>query len=213
MKKKLMNGYKIKIVLISSPRSGSSYLRTKIDGSNAIFGEVLLKGSQDPLAKQLRKFYVKDIWTVINDSKLLPSDVPGEPSNKGEIVSNFIGLKLMAIDFFNKNFLKSFMLFLKADLLVFTIPKSPFKQIKSLAKIRSGGYAHYYVDEKKINQNSNLSNKNLILSFAIISANLFMQIIIFFVSKILLKRIVLAKQTNFSPAQIKIKNFIDKAIG
>lgn len=205
---------KLRIVVLATPRSGSSYLRTRIDGSRPIFGELLLKTSDDPLTASLRRVRPSEAWPLLATENRKPSDTPGAGSQSGPNRAPFVGLKIMASEFFNRNARMALSMLRDSDVIVVVTPLSLRKQIKSLYKIRQGGYAHYYVAGDKMAAPSKLAAapdfRALLKCIAVICANRTMLSAIHLYARFLRPKIVVAAQRDFKPAQKELMTFINE---
>jgi hypothetical protein len=205
---------KIKIVLLASPRSGSSYLRSKIDGSTPIYGELLLKKSKDPISHVLQNVNPKQGWKSLLDSNRAPSITPGEKSLSVAINSDIVGLKIMGADFLLKNRNIAFRLFQEANIVVFIKPISFRRQVISLLNIRMGGVAHHYLnDTTKRKYLSESKRKLQLLQYAYCFINILVNRIICrilqHIAKIMRKNVIIADQRCFSEAQSEIALLIN----
>lgn len=206
---------KFRILIVASPRSGSSYLRSSIDGTNPIFGEILLKTSTDPLSLELLTVEPRLLWDYLSTCDRSPSVVPGNPSVAGRNFGHFVGVKVMGSEFFGRNFKRVLYLFLGADLIVFIRPVSFFRQIQSLYKIRMGGYAHYYVQGEKVrDQHHNGSrvfdHKAYLKSFMVILVNRIACIMINALALGLGKQSLLAHQNDLETTQRAVRELSRK---
>lgn len=210
-----MSPPKFRILIVASPRSGSSYLRSSVDGTNPIFGEILLKTSTDPLSLQLLNVEPRSLWDYLSTCDRSPSAVPGEPSMAGRNFGHVVGVKVMGAEFLGRNYKRALHLFLGADLIVFIWPVSFFRQVWSLYRIRMGGSAHYYVQgEKGRDQHRHGSQafvpRAFLKSFLVILANRIACILLDALARGLGKQRLLAHQSQLVSAQRSVRELSRK---
>ena len=189
----------IKVLVIATPRSGSSSLISNIDGhGSAIFGEILLPSFDQYFVNSLIaskhpfEFLLKVGWR--------PSTIPGvaaEPLTQYEqFDERFIGFKVMALHVI-KYPLLSIRSIINCDYIIFIRPCSFIRQIKSLARINDGQDPHYYANGSQNSTPKQVKFRSYIRSFIIISANnillfLFRQLLQLFYGE----RVITGAQSN-----------------
>lgn len=200
----------INVLVLSTPRSGSSALISNIDGcGEAIFGELLLTTSPSKLRSKLLSNL--NPFEVLKCCDYVPSNIPGVAAvrnTSGDMVflQRFVGFKIMAY-----HALKNITFFIRcvkcSHVIVVLKPLSIRRQIISLAKIRAGNHAHYYV--KKLSNDIGIkpSLGHIFVSFFVIFINnslLFLNIAI--LKLFLHKKVVVGSQRD-------LKKLTDKILG
>jgi hypothetical protein len=143
----------INVLVVATPRSGSSALISDLDGQgDAIFGELLLPTS--PLDLRSTLLSSLNPFEFLKCCGYIPSKIPGVAVVRvgpGDPVvpHRFSGFKIMAYHAF-RNMPFFYRCVKYSDVIVTLKPISIKRQISSLAKISAGNHAHSYVQKSRV---------------------------------------------------------------
>lgn len=184
----------VNILVVSTPRSGSSALISDINGQGeAIFGELLLPTCPVDLRSNL--LVAPNPFEFLQRCGYQPSNTPGiavEIYNPLDLepVRRFTGFKIMSYHAL-KNLSFFFRCVINADKIVILVPASFKRQIISLAKVRAGGDAHYYASEDRPKNEKRVTAGMIFRSFLVVSVNNFLLHVNCIIFKLFFRRKIL----------------------